>query len=56
MKSTLFINAKIILFDRITENGALRVCDGKITHIYEGEYEKSYDDEIIEIIASSIEN
>ncbi len=49
MKSTLFINAKIILFDRIIENGALRVLDGKIKDIYEGAYEKNTDDEIVDV-------
>ena len=49
MKSTLFINAKIILFDRIIENGALRVSDGKIKDIYEGEYETNAYDEIVDV-------
>ena len=50
MKSTLFINAKIILFDRIIENGALRVRDGKISDIYEGKYEKNADDKTVDCI------
>ena len=50
MKSTLFINAKIILFDRIVENGALRVSEGKIKDIYlSGAYEKTDTDEIIDV-------
>ncbi len=49
MKSTLFVNAKIILFDRIIENGALRVIDGKIKDIYEGAYEKNCDDVIVDV-------
>ena len=45
----LFTNAKIILFDRIIENGALRVLGEKITDIYEGSYEKKDGDEVIDL-------
>lgn len=48
IKSTLFVNAKIILFDRIIENGALRAFGGIIKDIYEGEYETTPDDEIVD--------
>ena len=48
MKNTLFINAKIILFDRIIENGALRVCDGKIKDIFEGKYDASDGEKIVD--------
>lgn len=49
MKNTIFTNAKIILFDRIIENGVLRVSDGKIAGIYENTYEKNIDDEIVDV-------
>lgn len=49
MKNILFVNAKIILFDRIIENGALRVSDGKIAGIYEGACEKNSDDEVVDV-------
>ena len=45
----LFINAKVILFDRIIENGAVRVVGEKISDIYEGKYEKRADDEIVDV-------
>ena len=47
--STLFINAKIILPDRIVECGAVRTDEEKITDIYEGKYEKRADDEIVDV-------
>ena len=46
--SMLFINAKVILTDKIID-GAVRVWDGKISDIYEGSYEKRSDDEIIDV-------
>ena len=45
----LFINAKVILFDRIIENGAVRVVGEKISDIYEGTAEKRADDEIVDV-------
>ena len=45
----LFINAKVILFDRIIENGAVRVVGEKISDIYEGKHEKRADDEIVDV-------
>ena len=47
--STLFINAKIILPDRIVECGTVRTDEEKITDIYEGKYEKRADDEIVDV-------
>ena len=47
--STLFINAKIILPDRIVECGAVRTDEEKITDIYEGKYEKRADDEVVDV-------
>ena len=46
--SKLFINAKVILLDRIIEKGAVRIEGGKITDIYEEKYEKRADDEIVD--------
>lgn len=47
--STLFINAKIILTDRIIEDGALRIENGIITNIYEGAYELKTADETVDV-------
>ena len=47
--STLFINAKVILPDRIIDGGAVRIDGKKITAIYDGEYEKSANDEIVDV-------
>ena len=47
--STLFINAKIILPDRIVECGAVRTDEEKITDIYEGTADKRTDDEIVDV-------
>ena len=47
--STLFINAKIILPDRIVECGAVRTDEEQITDIYEGTAEKRADDEIVDV-------
>lgn len=45
---TLFINAKVILQERILENGAVRVENGKIKNVYDGEYTKDADDVVID--------
>ena len=45
----IFINAKIILFDRIIENGALRISGEKITDIYEGNYEINEGEKVIDL-------
>ena len=47
--STLFINAKIILPDRIVECGAVRTDEEKIADIYEEKYEKRADDEVVDV-------
>ena len=47
--STLFINAKILLPDRIVECGALRTDEEKIADIYEEKYEKRADDEVVDV-------
>ena len=49
MNGKLFTNAKIILFDRIIENGALRIEGGKIKEIYEGGYERLDGEEVIDV-------
>ena len=46
--STLFINARLVLIDRIAD-GALRIKDGKITDIYEGEYEILEGDSVVDL-------
>ena len=46
--SKLFINAKVVLPDRIIENGAVRIDGGKISDVYENGYEKNENDEIID--------
>ncbi len=46
--STLFINARLVLIDRIAD-GALRIKDGKITDIYEGEYEILESDSVVDL-------
>ena len=47
--SRLFINAKVILFDRIIENGAVRVVGEKISDIYESGYDKREDDDVVDV-------
>lgn len=47
--SKLFINAKVILFDRIIENGAVRVVGDKISDIYESGYDKREEDDIVDV-------
>lgn len=46
--STLFINARVVLQERILENGAVRVDDGIIKDVYEDQYSSQPGDEIID--------
>ena len=46
--STLFINARVILQERILENGAVRIADGIIKDVYEGDYICKPEDEIVD--------
>ena len=46
--STLFVNARIVLQERLIENGAVRVEDGIIRTVYEGTYTTQPGDEIVD--------
>lgn len=46
--NTLFINARVILQERVISNGAVRVADGVIKGIYENEYTIMPEDNIID--------
>jgi len=46
--SILFTNARVILQERVLDNGAVRISDGIIKDVYEGEYNILPEDEVVD--------